>query len=103
MAFFFPLKIVIIDNVLQITATPKMEKLHEVVVLIASPLHLLGEGRIPTPGLWKRTSNTHQHWTHEINSSLLVNILTAQGRKTPHTTQGHAGAALRNRVNKQGL
>lgn len=39
----------------------------------------------------------------EIGSSLLViYILTAQGRKTTHTMQGHTRVALWNRVNKQG-
>ena len=32
--------------------------------------------------------------TDEINSSLLVSILTAQGKRTPHTTHGHVGVAL---------
>lgn len=31
------------------------------------------------------------HWTDEVNSSLLVSILTAQGRRTLLATPNHSG------------
>ena len=42
------------------------------------------------------------HWTDEINSSLLVSILAAQGRRALHVTPNHRAGALHDRESKEG-
>jgi len=49
--------------------------------------------RSPTLGHGDGQTHNTQHWTEEISS--LFYILTPQGKKTLHTTQGHMEVALR--------
>ena len=42
------------------------------------------------------------HWTDEVNSSLLVSILTAQGRRTLPATPNHRGVhSMRQREERE--
>ena len=74
-------------GVLQIMATPKTERLCEIILLGSS----LPCGRKEScPGVMERAEH-RVHWTDEINSSLLVSMLAAQGRRTLHVAPNHRG------------
>lgn len=44
-----------------------------------------------------------QHWTDEIDGSLLIPCTHPPGGRTPHTTQGHMECVLEDGMKNQGL
>ena len=83
-------------------ATPKTERLCEIILRGSS---LSCWRKASRPRIMERAENRTQ-WTDEVNSSLLVSILTAQGRRTLPATLKHRGCTpwqREERGNKQGL
>lgn len=65
-------------------------------------IHPVGKEGILPWGYENGQTHDTEHWTGEINGSLLVVYTHSPGKRTLLATQSHRGAALGNRVNDQG-
>lgn len=79
-------------------ATPKTERLCEIILSGSS---LSCWRKASHPRVMERAEH-RTHWTDEVNSSLLVSILTAQGRRTLPATPNHRGVhSMRQREERE--